>query len=216
MVYMTTETMTIHEALSELKVLGDRIEKEIGNTEFVETNKHSNTKIDGKSISDYSNGVKSQHQKITDLIKRRIALKRAVTLSNATTKVTINNTEMTVAEAIEYKNTGISYQAYLMHKLSNDYQEAILNIKSKNGDRLEDKANDYIQKLYGNRDGSVDNATIENAKKAFIESNTLDMIDPINAEKVIEQLKDEIDNFTCKVDSALSVSNATTTIEISY
>ena len=81
---------------------------------------------------------------------------------------------------------------------------------------LEERANDYIQKLYGNKDGSIDNTVIESAKKNYIDSNTLDLVDPIGAEKVITELNDEIDSFTSKVDAALSISNATTTIEISY
>lgn len=213
---MTTETMTIHEALAELKVIGNRITKEINSAKFATTNKHSNTKIDGKSIADYSNNVKSQYQRITDLIKRRTAIKRAVVLSNATTKVTINGIEMTVAEAIEYKNSGIGYKYQLLDALSTNYNASISMIKSSNGENLEERANDYVQKLYGNKDGSVDNAVIESAKKNYIESNTLDLIDPIGAEKVISELNDEIDSFTSKVDSALSISNATTTIEISY
>ena len=213
---MTTETMTIHEALAELKVIGNRINKEINSVKFVTTNKHSNTKIDGKSIVDYSNNVKSQYQRITDLIKRRTAIKRAVVLSNATTKVTINDMEMTVAEAIEYKNSGIEYKFNLLDSLTANYNASISMIKSSNGENLEERANDYIQKLYGNKDGSIDNAVIESAKKNYIESNTLDLVDPIGAEKVISELNDEIDSFTSKVDAALSISNAITTIEISY
>ena len=58
--------------------------------------------------------------------------------------------------------------------------------------------------------------SIESAKKNYIESNTLDLVDPIGAEKIISELNDEIDSFTSKVDAALSISNAITTIEISY
>lgn len=42
---MTTEKMTIHEALSELKVIGKRISNEIDGTVFVMTNKHSNVTV---------------------------------------------------------------------------------------------------------------------------------------------------------------------------
>lgn len=213
---MTTEKLTIHEALAELKVIGNRINKEINSVKFVTTNKHSNTKIDGKSINEYSNNVKSQYQRITDLIKRRTAIKRAVVLSNATTKVTINDMEMTVAEAIEYKNSGIEYKVNLLDSLTANYNVSISKMKSSNGENLEERANDYIQKLYGNKDGSIDNAVIESAKKNYIESNTLDLVDPIGAEKIISELNDEIDSFTSKVDAALSISNAITTIEISY
>ena len=47
---MNTETMTIHRALAELKVLDDRISKAINETSFVVSNKHSNEKIRGLSI----------------------------------------------------------------------------------------------------------------------------------------------------------------------
>ena len=48
---MTTETMTIHEALSELKIIGDRIESAI-RKEFVTVNKKSNKKVNGIPIDD--------------------------------------------------------------------------------------------------------------------------------------------------------------------
>ncbi len=213
---MTTETMTIHEALSELKVIGARIDKEISYATFVDTNKHSNTKIGGKPIAEYGEDIKSNYQKITDLIRRRTAIKKAVVKSNAVTEVTINGETMTVAEAIEYKNVGIDFLTDLLKKIIQNYQMATARITSNNGDSLEDKANDYVVKLYGGKDKDVDNSVIEAAKKSYIENNTLDIIDPINASKVIKELTDEIDAFNSKVDAVLSVSNATTTIEVSY
>lgn len=100
---MTTETMTIHKALCELKTLDSRIKKAIEGSVFVFANKHSNAKVSGKTISAYSDEVKSAYQSACDLIARRDAIKRAVTLSNATTKVTIGGQEYTIAEAIEMK-----------------------------------------------------------------------------------------------------------------
>ena len=71
--------------------------------------------------------------------------------------------------------------------------------------------------MFGNdKANGVDSNTIETTKKSFIESNTFDMIDSININKTIEELKDKIDKFETKVDSALSISNATTIIEIDY
>lgn len=42
---MTTEKMTVHKALSELKILDDRIHLAISEAVFCVTNKHSNEKI---------------------------------------------------------------------------------------------------------------------------------------------------------------------------
>ena len=114
---MTTETMTIHKALCELKTLDSRIKKAIEGSVFVFANKHSNAKVSGKTISAYSDEVKSAYQSACDLIARRDAITRAVTLSNATTKVTIGGQEYTIAEAIEMKNHGIPMQQKLLDKL---------------------------------------------------------------------------------------------------
>lgn len=213
---MTTETMTIHEGLSTLKTLNKRIEKEIRGSIFVVSNKHSNTKISGKSIEEYSDGIKAQYQSVTDMIKRREALKRAITLSNAVTKITINGTEMTVAEAIEYKNTGIDFKKSLLDDITEQYSDVTSEVNNNNGDRLEAKADDYVQRMFGNKESGTDHTVISKAKQEFITNNTLDLIDPLNLSKVIAELKDEIDAFESKVDSAISVSNALTTIEFQY
>lgn len=213
---MTTEKMTIHEALSELKVIGKRIDKEVNGAVFVTTNKHSNTKIGGKTIEEFSDNIKSKYQKITDLIKRREAIKRAVTQSNAITVVNISGQEMTVAEAIEYKKSGVAFKENLLGCLSLQYNRTTDIINRTNGDNLETKADDYVIKMYGNKDSGIANEVIEIAKKNYIDNNSLDMIDPLDVSKIIAELNDEIDKFMTKVDSALSVSNATTMIEISY
>ena len=213
---MTTEKMTIHEALSELKVLDSRIKKEISYTNFVITNKHSNDKINGQSIDEYKSNVSSNYQKIRDLIRRRTAIKKAVVKSNAITEVTIGNETMTVAEAIEYKNTGIDYLVALNNKLSNEYANVKASVTRNNGDALFEKANDYVIKLYGGKDKDVSASTIEDDRQNYINTHKLDIIDPIGIDKEIQTLTDYIDNFKSKVDSALSVSNAVTTIEVSY
>ena len=212
---MTTEKMTIHEALSELKVLNSRINKEIRDASFLAVNKHSNIKINGKPIKEYEANVKAQYQKITDLIKRRTAIKKAVVRSNAITEITIGEETMTVAEAIEYKDVGIDFIESLLEKISTQYNLAMTSLKN-NEEALEVKANAHVVALYGNKDTDIDSATIEDVKSTYIKNNTLDFIDPIGAEKTMSELFDKIDTFRSKVDSALSVSNATTIIEISY
>lgn len=104
---MTTEKMTVHKALCELKTLDARIQKSIQQGTFVFANKHSNNKVAGVSIGTYSEEIRAAYQSAKDLIARRDAIKRAVTLSNATVKVTIGGKEYTVAEAIEMKNHGM-------------------------------------------------------------------------------------------------------------
>ena len=111
---MTTEKMTIHKALAELKIIGDRINSSISTATFIKANKHSNEKINGVSIEDFRKQIQGSWDKSNDLIKRRNAIKRAVVLSNATTKVKVGIEEFTVAEAIEMKNTGMQFKKELL------------------------------------------------------------------------------------------------------
>lgn len=211
---MTTERMTIHEALSELKVLDKRIKQEIAATTFSTSNLHCNAKIYGVSIEEYKNAVKSKYDKITDLIKRRTAIKKAITNSNAVTVVTIGEMSMTVAEAIEYKRSGIEFKRVLLEKVSKDYNTASLTTMTRN-ESLTDRATDNIERTYGNKE-NVNKEALESAREKFIADNTYDMVDPIDSVKIMEKLSDEIDNFMSKVDSTLSVSNALTKIDIEY
>lgn len=114
---MTTEKMNVHKALAELKILDDRIIKAINSVEACISNKHSNTKVKGVDIKVYTGVMKSSYDKATDLIKRREAIKRAVVLSNAVTKVTVADKEYTVAEAIEMKNHGMDFKKLLKEKI---------------------------------------------------------------------------------------------------
>ena len=98
---MTHETMTVHKALAELKIIGDRILNTINNIAFIDSVQNGTKKINGVSVDAYKESIRSCYQKANDLINRRNALKRAVVMSNATTKVTIGDREYTVAEAIE-------------------------------------------------------------------------------------------------------------------
>jgi hypothetical protein len=206
--------MTIHEALSELKVLDKRIKQEIAATTFSTSNLHCNAKIYGVSIEEYKNAVKSKYDKITDLIKRRTAIKKAITNSNAVTVVTIGDVSMTVAEAIEYKRSGIEFKRVLLEKVSKDYNTASLTTMTRN-ESLTDRATDNIERTYGNKE-NVNKEALESAREKFIADNTYDMVDPIDSVKIMEKLSDEIDNFMSKVDSTLSVSNALTKIDIEY
>lgn len=213
---MTTETMTIHKALCELKTLDTRIKKEIGSKPFVFANKHSNTKVNGVEIGEYKNEIVATFQSINDLINRRNAIKRAVVLSNATTHVTVCGVDYTVAEAIDMKANGLRLKRCLVAKIASDNQRARSDCFSNNENALEQRATAYIATLYGSTDMKNASKDAQDAYKAFIEAQTYEVVDPIGAVDVIEKLNKEISDFMVEVDSALSVSNAITTIEINY
>lgn len=213
---MTTETLTIHKALAELKLLDDRIEKAINDGVYCIANKHSNSKINGIPVGDFTKVMQGGYDKASDLIKRRNAIKRAVVLSNASTKVSVGGTEYTVAEAIEMKNHGIELDTDLMNAMRRHYDAAQAKIKQENGKDLEDRADQYVIAIYGQKEGKTNSADIEKVKKDFLEANSYELLDPLKILDKIEELEKKIHNFTTEVDAALSVSNALTEITIEY
>lgn len=212
---MTTEKMNVHKALAELKILDDRIIKAINSVEACISNKHSNTKVKGVDIKVYTGVMKSSYDKATDLIKRREAIKRAVVLSNAVTKVTVADKEYTVAEAIKMKNHGMDFKKLLKQKIKKQYDAAMAQIITENG-KLEDKAENYVVGLYGSKEGKTSTEEFTKTREAYIEAQTMELVDPIGVLKEMEDLETEIAEFTAEVDAALSVSNSLTEIEITY
>lgn len=213
---MTTETMTIHKALAELKLLDNRITKTINEGCFCIANKHSNKKINGVSLDDFKKTIQGSYDKAVDLINRRKAIKKAVTLSNAEVTVSICGKAYTVAEAIEMKNHGIDFEKCLMDAMQKQYNKAQAAIKKENGKDLEARADQYVTAIYGQKEGRTNTDDIEKVRKDFIDSNSYDLVDPIDILDKINVLEKEIYDFYSEVDAALSVSNATHEITISY
>lgn len=213
---MTTEKMSVHKALVELKTMDKRITNAVDDGRYCIANKHSNTKISGISVAEYKAKMQGDYDKVTALIDRRNAMKRALVLSNAKTMVKIHDKQYTVAEAIEMKNHGVEYDQYLLAEMKKQYEREQNTIMMKNGDELERKAEKYVIEMYGSNEDAKkgENATL--AKKEYIEQNSYDFIDEIKIVDKIRELEERISAFLSEVDAALSVSNALTEIEFSY
>lgn len=217
---MTTEKMTVHKALAELKTMDDRIAKAIRENTYVLAVKHSAEKINGMTVANFKEKMRSGYQKATDLIARRDAMKRAVVLSNATTKVKIGENEYTVAEAIEMKNHGMEFRSALLHQMNSAYVSAQNELNRNSGETLEKKAEQYVLAVIAAQPKdskmSVDSEAMKALRKTYIENNTYDLVDPLDVAKIMETLDAEINEFNAEVDAALSVSNALTVIEFEY
>lgn len=213
---MIAETMTVHKALAEKKLLDARINKAISEGVFCAANKHSNEKINGISIVDYEKIIQGSYDKADDLIRRQSAINRAITLSNAETKIKISDKEYTVAEAIWMKNHGIEKLQALVIAMQKQYRQAQADINRQNGEDLEARADQYVTAIYGQKDGKTNSADIEKVRTDFLASNTYELLDPVHILEKIEELEKKICDFTAEVDSALSCSNALTEITIEY
>lgn len=217
---MTTEKMTVHKALAELKTMDDRIAKAIRDTTYVLAVKHSAEKINGMTVQNFKEKMRSGYQKATDLIARRDAMKRAVVLSNATTKVKVGENEYTVAEAIEMKNHGMEFRNMLLRQMNSAYVTAQNELNRNSGETLEKKAEKYVLDVIAAQPKdskmTVDSEAMKTLRKTYIENNTYDLVDPLDVTQIMETLDAEINEFNAEVDAALSVSNALTVIEFEY
>ena len=210
---MIKETMNIHKALSEVKILNDRITDKIAETKFCIANKSTNKTFCGKSIEEWKNNTKSSWESINALLLRVSAIKSAINQSNASTKVSINGKEYTVAEAIYIKQYGMNYYRMLLNQLRNNFATENRLVETKNAEE-DVKATKYATDCAGG-DKAAD-AEIEKIRQSYFDSHKYELVDPLDVVKQIEILENFIDSFVSEVDSVLSVSNATTLIEIEY
>ncbi len=97
------EKMTIHRALSELKLIDARITKQISEIEPTGIFQKGKLINGYKTPEDFNTTAKSKMDSVNDLIKRKVTIKSAIVNSNSTTKVNVGGTEMSVADAITFK-----------------------------------------------------------------------------------------------------------------
>lgn len=213
---MNEKKMNVHQALAELKLLDKRVADATTRPVWVIPNEHANTVINGVKLADVIEEIKSQYQKVTDLIAYRDALKRAVVQSNAVTKVIIAGEEYTVAEAIDAKNNGMAYLSTLRNQMLRDYERAKSTAELQNGSRLENRAGEFIKSMTGTTVTKDMTEEMRRMRDDFIAAHTTELIDPIGVRKIAGELDERITAFTAAVDAVLSTSNSLTEITVRW
>lgn len=206
--------VTIHRALSELKIIDDRIQKSISTLEpvgLMQKGKKVNNQYDQ---DEFENKAKSKYQSAVDLIKRKNEIKTKIVDSNANTKVKIGDEIMSVADAITKKTT-IDFRKMLLERLKNVRNQAQSRANTEN-ERIKEVALNNAQIMLGKEGGDVkpNDKDVENIMNPFIERNEIQIVDPLGVEDLIEKLEREIEDFETEVDAVLSESNAITFIEL--
>lgn len=201
--------MTITEGLAELKLLGSRIDKATVATTWCVA--EANVKATKEYKEQIKKDLDAKWESLMALISERNKIKAAIVKSNADTIVKVGGREMTVAEAIDYK-AAIVYEKALCSRLEYNFSDAKGIVEAFNA-RVQSRIDSTMQNL-----ASSGTANIADAQKAifdnYMEKNGYQLIDPLDVNARAKGLKEMIDEFEKNVDVALSVSNATTVIEI--
>lgn len=201
----TTLNLTVTRGLSEINTIKKRLSKLTQNTTFM------STKVGGRAWRDHLHETKSNWQAINDLISRFQDLKFAIITSNANTQVKIGNQTYTVAQAIAMKEC-LEHKRSLLDKLRQVRRDVDTTVQHHN-DGIRQKL-DKLLELNFQRDRKTDEGDIKSISEAYLKNNAIEVVDPLNVDKEIIRLDEELDGFLKEVDFALSESNAVTQLSL--
>lgn len=208
---------TITRALAELKTLKNRYNKEVYNLHLVAVKhgKNLRTPYSQYKPEDFEAQAKSEYQSICDLERRITEIKNKIDESNFTTKVTIGDKEMTIIEVLNYKNNILSLKETRLFTLKDlkkkalfDYDKAISENKAKVENFVSGKNSNTANASKSAME--LEGETVEAIEKVW----AVELIDPLEIDKEIESLENEIETFKHNIDFVLSESNSITTIEV--
>jgi hypothetical protein len=204
-----TERISITRALAELKLLDNRIEKQIDTNDFV----HFISKKKSHNITQLTQNAKSSYQSITDLISRRNALKSAIILSNSRTTVRLGNKTLTVAEVIEGRQVVPLYKQ-LLQKLKMNRENVTYQVERATI-QMETDLQKILEINFGKNNNLKTNSDdIDTISKTYRENNKSEMLDCIGIDTRIKELETTIEQYETESNFLLSESNATTFIEV--
>lgn len=208
--------ISVTRALVELKRLDERIGKAISSGQFIArtVGRDTNKKIVGAtdSVADMEKKIQGSFDKVGALILNRERVKSAIVMSNATTKVTILNKTISVAEAIELKSTVAFRKLYvstLRMQLTNER-----NAVDKAAILLDAEIETSLNTLYGADSKKIDAETMKSVSDVKKNQKEQTLLDAGKIEEKIAAVESDILNLTSELDFVLSESNARTTIEV--
>lgn len=163
------------------------------------------------TIEECEAAINKVWQRLNDTIAVRNSIRAALVKSNALTTIKIGDKEMTIVEALDFRNSLPEREGLLKRFKANLVQV---------GNNHDNQMNQYHARLGQIRSEALNaNKKVDETFEAMfitpqIKSHKPDILDPINLKQVVEQWTKEIDDFKLNIDYALSESNAVTKITI--
>jgi hypothetical protein len=200
--------ISVTQGLAELKLLDKRINKELSYVFWAKVST-KNSRVDEVALK---KSAQAEYQSYMDLVKRRDTIKRAIVLSNATTPVSIGTKwSGTVAEAIEHK-ASLAYKKSLLDKIKRCMTTVDSEYASAS-EALERRLDGLLSSELG-KDVKTNPDTITALRQSFLETNKVEIVDPLDLVNMAKELGDEIDAFETNVDWVLSEANGKTLITV--
>lgn len=205
------EKVTIHRALSELKLIGAKIQKgidELHPSGIVQKDKLVNGVY---QKDEFEKKAKEAFQSVTDLIDRRNRIKSAIVNANGVTVVKVAGEEMTIADAINLKAV-IGLKKSVIETLKKRHNGVKANLE-KNNAQIEANALKLAEVALGKQGIKIGDNDAQSVIDPYLKANKFDLVDPIGVENKVSELEKKIGDFEAEVDAVLSEINAVTFIE---
>ena len=217
-----SERMLVTQALDERDLLVKKIGDKISKIRVVDTKKRNEAKTmtGNTTTEEFGNTARAAYQQIIDLIDRYQRLDRAIVASNAATMLQTGHGQISVAGAIALRNrlkgdgiygTKGNFENLLTDEMEGQYRAGVQAAEIKNR-AVESQAETMRLSILGKDSKSKDEKPLE-VVDAYIRENTTEVIDPLDVQKVVQDLREELDLLMSELDTQIKVSNATTTIE---
>lgn len=206
--------VTIHRALSELKLIDSKIEKQIN--EILPVGIYQKGKLIENRFAEkqFAETAQSKYNSVVDLIARKSKIKSAIVAANGKTKMTVAGKSMTIADAINTK-AAIEFKKQLINKLKAGLQTAVA-MQNKNNAIVQENLQSIIKALVGKDNANAKSAAdaVDVTSKTYMAANEFHLADPLKVQDKIDALEKETSDFLSEVDASLSEINAVTFIEI--
>ena len=217
-----SEKMLVTQALDERDLVVKKIGDKISKMKLVDVKKRNEEKTADSRMTpeEFDSTASAAYQSILDMIDRFQRIDAAIVASNAASTVKTSYGEFTVAGAIALRNrlkgNGIydvsgAFETRLTTQLERQYQEAVQTADYKNKS-LEAQAETMRLSILG-KDSKVKDTKPLEVVDAYIRENTTEVIDPLESQKKVQELKEKVDTLLKELDTQIKVSNATTMIE---
>lgn len=203
--------MSIHRALAELKTLDKRIQRAT-NAKFVQMQIGSEAPRGYKTVDEFTKEAVAAFDSVKSLIANRNKIKAGIVASNAVTEVKIGKEVMTVAEAIDRKDS-IKYEKELLNALRSQLMMVERQIETER-QSMEVRLEKRIEADLGSKDRKVNATEVESITDQFLKRYKPNMVDPVSIKEQIKELTETIEQFEMEVDFILSESNTSTLIDV--
>lgn len=217
---MIKEEMTIHTALRELNTIDKKLRKimtDLSNATVVHP--AITNKIASETVEEWKERKRDLYKSFKTNVNRRQAIKMAIAESNAKTMVKIksySDNSISVSAAIDLLNSGCEYESDLMDAFSRSYSSATDYAERENKSVLT-KADTAAVAMFGkDKEGTASSAEAIAFREDYIKKQGYIVEDPFNIPKLTTEEYERIENIKSEIDSALSNSNALTTITVEY